>query len=69
MKPTPENELKKYSQMLEYWKQNPKGHETTIKHLEIKVRYIELQVRNKRAYNRFKRQLNYKAKKEAANVS
>jgi hypothetical protein len=66
MKLTPEAELTKYTKMLEYWKLNPIGHETTIKHLEIKVKYIELQVRNKRAYKRYKRQLDYKSKKEAA---
>jgi hypothetical protein len=66
MKLSPESELTKYTKMLEYWKLNPIGHETTIKHLEIKVKYIELQVRNKRAYKRYKRQLDYKSKKEAA---
>jgi len=66
MKLSPEAELTKYTKMLEYWKLNPIGHETTIKHLEIKVKYIELQVRNKRAYKRYKRQLDYKSKKEAA---
>ena len=66
MKLSPEAELTKYTKMLEYWKLNPIGHETTIKHLEIKVKYIELQIRNKRAYRRYKRHLDYKSKKEAA---
>ncbi len=63
MKLSPESELKKYSKMLEYWEQNPKGHETTIKHLKLKINYIECQIRNKHVYKRYKRKLDYLNKK------
>ena len=69
MKITPESELKKYSAMLEYWKANPKGHETTIKHLEVRVRYLELQVIAKKAYIRHRKHKEYQKRKEARNES
>ena len=67
MKPTPEAELKKYSKILEYFIQNPEKKETAIKKLQVKIKYLEEQVRNKKAYNKFKRAENYKLKKEVSN--
>jgi hypothetical protein len=67
MKPTPEAELKKYSKILEYFIQNPDKKETTIKKLEVKIKYLKEQVRNKKAYNKVRRAENYKLKKEVSN--
>jgi DNA/RNA endonuclease G (NUC1) len=67
MKPTPEAELKKYSKILEYFIQNPEKKQTAIKKLEVKIKYLEEQVRNKKAYNKVKRAENYKLKKEETN--
>jgi hypothetical protein len=55
MKPTPEAELKKYSKILEYFIQNPEKKQTAIKKLEVKIKYLKEQVRNKKAYNKIKR--------------
>lgn len=37
----PKAQLKKYSKMLEYHNKNPIGHQTAIKHLEIKIRELK----------------------------
>lgn len=78
MKLTPEAELTKYSKMLEYWKLNPIGHETTIKHLEIKINQIKADIKFYKRYIRpriedvkkdekkKKRQEYYQSKKDAA---
>ena len=65
MKPTLEAELKKYSKILEYFIQNPEKKQTAIKKLEVKIKYLKEQVRNKKSYNKVKRAENYKLKKEA----
>ena len=65
MKPTPEAELKKYSKILEYFTLNPEKKETAIKKLQVKIKYLEEQVRNKKAYKKAKRAENYKLKKES----
>jgi hypothetical protein len=67
MKPTPEAELKKYSKILEYFIQNPDKKETTIKKLEVKIKYLKEQVRNKKAYNKIRRAEKYKLRKEVSN--
>jgi hypothetical protein len=67
MKPTPEAELKKYSKILEYFIQNPEKKQTAIKKLEVKIKYLKEQVRNKKAYNKVKRAESYKLKKEVSN--
>lgn len=69
MKITPENQLKKYTKMLEYQESQPEKRETTIKHLKIKIRYLELQVEAKKAYIRHRKHKEYKKRKEAKNES
>lgn len=67
MKPTPEAELKKYSKILEYFIQNPEKKQTAIKKLEVRIKYLKEQVRNKKAYKKAKRAEAYKLKKEVSN--